>query len=43
MDRDIYRILSRFLRIKPQIIELPPGDSAQTEYPPEPLQYQLDL
>ena len=44
MDRDIYRILLRFLSENPEVIELPAGFTEATEEPPvEPLQYQLDF
>jgi DNA polymerase-3 subunit epsilon len=44
MDRDIYRILLRFLSKAPEVIELPASFSKASEQSPaEPLQYQLDL
>ena len=44
MDRDIYRILLRFLSKDPEIIELPTGlTTTIDEIPAEPLQYQLEL
>ena len=44
MDRDIYRILLRFLGKNPEVIELPASFSLTREEPAvEPLQYQLDF
>jgi len=43
MDMDIYRILLRFLKQQPEIIELPQRLLAAWEQPAVPIQYLLDL
>ena len=44
MDRDIYRILLRFMNKNPEVIELPASFTQAVHKPSrEPLQYQLDF